>query len=180
MNIKRSPTKTLLIRSANQVILRDGVQGLTLEAVALEAGVSKGGLLYHFPSKDALVVGLIEFYIAQFEDRLRAHVNDAEGPKAWMRAYVLASLSPPPDEFDVSAGLIAAAALNPALLDPLRERYDAWQAMFDQSAHTALARVVRLAIDGWWVTTLLALAPTSDHDRAALQNILLTLIEESL
>ena len=32
----------------------------TMDATARAAGVSKGGLLYHFASKDALEAGLIE------------------------------------------------------------------------------------------------------------------------
>ena len=36
-----------------------GVAKLTLEAVAKEAGVSKGGLLYHFSNKEALIEGMI-------------------------------------------------------------------------------------------------------------------------
>ncbi|MDO8275460.1 MAG: TetR/AcrR family transcriptional regulator, partial [Serpentinimonas sp.] len=44
-------TRNALLEATNTVILRDGIAHLTLEAVAKEAGVSKGGLLYHFPSK---------------------------------------------------------------------------------------------------------------------------------
>ena len=36
-----------------------GVPGLTLEAAARGAGVSKGGLLYHFASKEALLAALL-------------------------------------------------------------------------------------------------------------------------
>lgn len=41
-------------------ILTGGERGTTLDAVAADAGVSKGGLLYHFGSKDALRQGLLE------------------------------------------------------------------------------------------------------------------------
>ncbi len=48
---KGSDRKERLLRAASRVLLRHGVQALTLEAVALEARTSKGGLLHHFPSK---------------------------------------------------------------------------------------------------------------------------------
>jgi AcrR family transcriptional regulator len=46
-----------ILDATEAVIGREGVAGLTLDAVAAECDVSKGGLLHHFPSKDALVRG---------------------------------------------------------------------------------------------------------------------------
>jgi AcrR family transcriptional regulator len=46
-----SSTRENILRAANLVVVEEGVSRMTLEAVAREAGVSKGGLLYHFPSK---------------------------------------------------------------------------------------------------------------------------------
>lgn len=42
------------------LLITDGERPATLEAVAARANVSKGGLLYHFPSKDQLAVGLCD------------------------------------------------------------------------------------------------------------------------
>ena len=60
-------TKLEVLRAAHRVVLRDGVSALTLEAVAREAGRSKGGLLYHFPTKEALIQGLIADPIVRFD-----------------------------------------------------------------------------------------------------------------
>ena len=57
----------MLIKAAAAVIRRDGAQALTLEAVAAEAGVSKGGLLYHFKSKRELLDGLVERWLDDFQ-----------------------------------------------------------------------------------------------------------------
>lgn len=43
-----------------RILIRSGERAATLDAVAAQAKVSKGGLLYHFGSKNALVQGLIE------------------------------------------------------------------------------------------------------------------------
>ena len=51
-----------------RLLVDRGERAATLEAVAREAGVSKGGLIYHFPSKDAMVEGLL--------DRMRARAAD--------------------------------------------------------------------------------------------------------
>lgn len=47
-----------------RLLVDRGERAATLDAVAREAGVSKGGLIYHFPSREAMVEGLL--------DRLRA------------------------------------------------------------------------------------------------------------
>ena len=48
-------TRQQIIHAAFALIRREGVARLTIEAVAQEAGLSKGGVLYHFRSKEALI-----------------------------------------------------------------------------------------------------------------------------
>ncbi|NLI53534.1 MAG: helix-turn-helix transcriptional regulator, partial [Clostridiales bacterium] len=48
-------TKNAILDAANRVLLIHGAEYFTLEAVAAEANVSKGGLLYHFASKNKLI-----------------------------------------------------------------------------------------------------------------------------
>ncbi|WP_410660288.1 TetR/AcrR family transcriptional regulator [Amycolatopsis sp. lyj-112] len=52
--------KERILDSYEEILIDQGPGGVTLEAVAAHAGVSKGGLLYHFGSKDALVEGLMD------------------------------------------------------------------------------------------------------------------------
>lgn len=53
-------TRDRILDALRSLLARGGAAEATLENVAAEAGVSKGGLLYHFPSKDALFHGLVE------------------------------------------------------------------------------------------------------------------------
>src|SRR5438876_12218385 len=48
-----------LLDAAEAVVVRQGISNLTLDAVAAAAGMSKGGLLHHFRTKDRLVVALV-------------------------------------------------------------------------------------------------------------------------
>ncbi len=52
-------TRTRLLDAAAQTLRDQAMAGPTLAAVAKEAGVGKGGLLHHFPSKDALVKAVL-------------------------------------------------------------------------------------------------------------------------
>src|SRR5437764_3199185 len=78
-----------LLDAAEAVVERQGIGNLTLDAVAAEAGMSKGGLLHHFPSKDQLVEALVircaENWRAQYMD---AYARTPEGPGRMTRALI--------------------------------------------------------------------------------------------
>lgn len=58
-------TKHRLLRAAVSVISRNGYSELRVGDVAKEAGVSVGAQLHHFPTKDALVLAVIEYSFAE-------------------------------------------------------------------------------------------------------------------
>lgn len=161
MKRKAIKTRERLLLAATRVILDEGIQQMTLESVANAAGVSKGGLLYHFPSKDALIEGMVDYFLEKFEGRLTAHLADEPEPDAntWLRAYINASSVYEPEETAVSSGILAALTVNPALLKPLHERYRVWQDRLMQTTDPALATLIRLALDGLWFCELTGLAP---------------------
>lgn len=163
----KTPTPDLILTAAERVVLRDGVMHLTLEAVAREAKLSKGGLLYHFATKKALIQAMLARLIQYREREIEVHQEHDPEPGRWTRAYVRRKLEPVlpyPGEADfprskeVGAGLIVAATTTPGLLDPLRERFQAWQQAIEQDGiDTARATVVRLAVDGLWLAELLGI-----------------------
>ena len=158
-------TKRRILDAAERIVLRDGVGHLTLEASATEAGLSKGGVLYHYPSRDALVAAMVTRIIQEFEDDIARYLPEpgspeAELPGVYARAYVRATLAPAaPGQERLGAALLAAAAAEPELLIPLQEAADGWQArLVDDGLDAALATVVRLACDGLWLCDLFGLA----------------------
>jgi AcrR family transcriptional regulator len=52
--------KERVLDAYQDILIEHGIGAITLEAVAARAEVSKGGLLYHFGSKEALLQGLID------------------------------------------------------------------------------------------------------------------------
>jgi AcrR family transcriptional regulator len=156
--LSRPDTRRRLLDAAGQVIRRDGPAALTLEAVAAQAGVSKGGLLYHFASKDALVDGLI----ADWLDRFEADVAAAARDRGWARAYAetCEAGARSADERATDVALLAALTGDPGRLDVVRRRYAAWQRRLVADGGDAVdATIVRLAADGLWLSDLLDLAP---------------------
>ncbi|MSQ44137.1 MAG: TetR/AcrR family transcriptional regulator [Chloroflexi bacterium] len=162
-----------LLAAAARLIAREGARRLTLDAVAAEARLSKGGLLYHFASKDDLIRGLVETLVAQFDAEVET--NSVPGtPGAWTRAYLDATVKPPVSRTDTqttgeasghgtaltSAGIAAAVANNPSLLEPVREAYRRWQRNLESDGIDPIdATIVRLACDGLWFSDLIGLDP---------------------
>lgn len=172
MESDRTDTRQRIFTAATRVVRERGVGRLTLDAVARTAGVSKGGLLYHFPSKEALLIALAEEVIAQFETVIAQEAEADSGPVAgrWVRAYARASLDLSRDELDLTAALLAAAGSDPALLAPWRTAFSRWQTRINADGlDPTTATLVRLAVDGLWLADLLGLAPldTTLRERVA-------------
>jgi AcrR family transcriptional regulator len=163
MAIKRRGTATRrnVLEAAAELIEREGAARLTLDAVAERAGLSKGGILHHFATKDSLVTAMIEDVVAQFEVDLSRHMSGEHGPGSFARAFLRACLDPEgalTRTVRVSAGIIAAVAFNSQLLAPLRRRYDTWRGRLeDDGIDPAIASLVRSAADGLWFTGVLDL-----------------------
>ena len=171
-----STTRTELLEAAYRILLRDGPDHLTLDAVARETGRSKGGVLYHFPSKEALLGGMVEHVLDRFDASIEAEWEAAGDQSAgsWLRAYIAASVKPDPDGPAIGSGLISIVAAHPGLLDIVRERSAQTQdRIAADGVDPALATVVRLAADGLAMDDLFEFAPLEHSLR---QSVLATLI----
>jgi AcrR family transcriptional regulator len=174
---RRGDTKNRLLDAAAAVVRRDGAGALTLDAVAAEAGVSKGGLLYHFKTKRDLLDAMLEGWVEEFA----AEIAAAEEGKGFAHGYVAASdiSTWAAGERATEFGLLAAMVDEPATLEGVRARYAAWQEQLAaQSADPVEATVARLAADGLWLNDLLGLAPPAGELRKRVMARMLDLATE--
>lgn len=170
-------TKSRILDAAEEVVLRDGVARLTLDAAAAEAGLSKGGILYHFPTRDSLVAGMVAKIIDEFDRDIERRLESDQEPGSFTRAYIGATMDPSaprPDREDrLGAALIAAAAAQPELLSPLQDAADRWQERLEHDGiDPAVATVLRLACDGLWMCDLFGLAAPTRARRADVGRVL--------
>ena len=175
-----SDTRRRLLLAAERLAGREGVARLTLEAVAAEAGVSKGGLLYHFSGKEELIGAMVMRWVEDFERDVESRLA-REGSRAgrWVRAYVGATFEPEAGSGPAAGepvSVLAAAATNRELLGELRRCYRKWQErMEDDGLDPALATLLRLAADGLWFSELFGLAPPSGRLRERVHRRMLEL-----
>jgi AcrR family transcriptional regulator len=167
-------TRSTILDAAGRVVLNNGGDALTLEAAAREAGVSKGGLLYHFPTKNSLIKGMLERLISNFETELEQELNKCDGD--WLVAYINASFAENPAHRQISCALFAAIANDLNLLQPLQARYSEWQTRVEALAPSPeTGTLIRLALDGLWVSDLLGFAPPTPEMKQKLLDSLLTM-----
>ena len=178
--MKSEHTRARIRVAAAKVIERDGAGHLTLDKVAAEADLSKGGLLYHYPSKDALLQGLLDHLL---ENRAGL-VDDLSSAETLSDATLLNSLIDadfdlPRDERIMAQGLIAASAENPELIAPAQQHVEAVFAQLGLSKNTATsARTIFLASQGLQFLELLGLLSLSTAERNEIRRHLKALTEE--
>ncbi|MEV7096754.1 TetR family transcriptional regulator [Amycolatopsis sp. NPDC051045] len=149
----RSPeeTRRALLDAAATVIRTRGVSA-SLDDIARAAGVSKGGLLYHFPAKDALVRTLAQDLLDAFRAEVRAALDPADtGPGRLTRAYVRASLDTSYDEVAVreTIALIAQLISIPEIAGLARADAEKWEReLHDDGLPEDVVTLVVAAADG--------------------------------
>jgi AcrR family transcriptional regulator len=168
---RRGDTRRRLLDAAVAIIRREGPAALTLDAVAEQAGVSKGGLLYHFNSKRELLDAMVAGWLDEFDSEIAA-----AGGETFAGGYVRAT--------DMSGWAAAdratefgflAALVDQPNLERVRERYGGWQErLVAESDDPVQATVARLAADGLWLADLVGLAPPEGELR---ERVLARLIE---
>lgn len=102
----------------------EGERAATIDAVAARAGVSKGGVLYHFPSKEALAEALLEKFHGVTAVDLEQMRTDPEGPA---RNYVRTSWQTSGHEDPIYRAVLrlAQSSWQPAI-DAIEQIHKAW------------------------------------------------------
>lgn len=170
----RSDARERILDAALAVSDRVGAAHLTLDAVAAEAGVSKGGLLYHFASKDLLLKGVVEHHMDQHHRDLEmAETLFPANPGGYLQAFVHAQrqgleakrLHGP----KATQSFIAAAVNTPELMDSPRQ-YAARHAsrLRELGPDFVEALLVTLAFDGLFFGDAFEMLDLTASERDAL------------
>lgn len=175
-----------ILDAAEKVVVRQGTANLTLDAVASEAGLSKGGLLHHFPSKDRLVAGLVtraaENWRGCYTD---AYERTPPGRGRMARALLHHCLSDAEcwtEELRRSTSAVfAALAQNPDLIEPMRTVYtDLHQRVSRDDLPPGIGETVLAAIDGLWLNWVLGLVPLDQARVIRVRRALAEMLSERL
>ncbi len=172
----RPSKRDRILDAASRVVESQGAAHLTIDAVAAEADVSKGGVLYHFPSKQALLEGMLERVLAE----ARNDVQTSGSPLGGVHAHALAFTRPlSTSDAHAALAILAASAEDPGLLDSarafIRESVDGLRG----SDRFADALMVLVALEGQRIMDALGLLPLNARERKLLTATLLERAEEA-
>lgn len=152
-----------LLDEAARLAVEHGLAAVTVQAVADAAGVTKGGFIHHFPSKQALIdtvfAELLDTIDRELDERIAA---DPEPQGAFTRAYVEAVFH----IGDTDGGPWAPLSISMLTDAGLRALWARW-------LETRLARhkatdggldlaVIRLAADGVWLADMSGIPSGND------------------
>lgn len=154
-----------ILDAAEAVMVESGGRGFTLDAVAERAGISKGGLVYSFASKEDLIAAALERELQRVLQDWQTNADRTDGlPESVLGAYVAEILTQDADHLRTASLLMTALSHAPDVSAPGRAFYRSIFKHFDAS--TARGRDVRqaiLAIEGLFLLRGLSLVPP-DHE----------------
>ena len=159
------------MQAALTIIARDGPARLTLDAIARESGMSKGGLTHQFPTKEAVLKALLEHqieYFADFTERYLAEMATASAqPQLAAQIATLREAITQPGS--VALAILGALTQDPSLLSQTRDAsgktVDAIKA---EAADPQLALLRWAAAQGLTLMSLFGLNPLTDREREQL------------
>lgn len=152
-----------ILDAYERLLIEQGERAATLTAVADAAGVSKGGLLYHFPSKDALVEGLIARVDAVLQHDLEVM---AAGPREAIEHFVRSSFEETTGRQSSMALQTLAQTGDVAVMQHTLHAQEQWlAALTAHGIEPAVAKIIQLVGDGfYWELALVETAAKVDDD----------------
>jgi len=119
---RRRDSRESILQAAEDIVAKRGPAHLTLETAANEAKVSKGGLFYHFRSKEALLEAMIRRSMQLLETEHTKVAESLTGERnGKLKANIIGTLRHLEGQRPVLTAVVAAIANDPKLVEPMRE-----------------------------------------------------------
>lgn len=174
-------TRDKIIDAAMAIVRDQGVAKLTLDEAAKAAGLSKGGVLYHFKSKDDLIRGMVERFLSDLDEHeLHYYNQEPEGPYRWVRSALKTAFDPNSPACDnVGGALLAAITVNPELMAPVHAKYAEWlERIRSDSPNPRLAGLICMALDGYYFERIMGLQLCTPAEQEQMKQYMLDLLTQ--
>ena len=127
--MRQRDRKTELLEIAYRLIAQNGLEGFRIRRVAAEAGIDNGTLHYHFPSKEALIHGVVDYLMEDLQNNRVA--RDAAEPTALDELQmefedIRLRLRRTPEQFIVLSELAVRSWRDPVIAKMFRRLDDGW------------------------------------------------------
>lgn len=180
--MSRPPHARAAVLAAAEAIVKDiGAAHLTFDELVRRSGITRGGIVYHFPTKDALLQALVENDLGQWQDCVADRRSHRTGPGADLAAYIESSTEPDDETARLCAGLLSAASSSKTLNEPW-QRYFALHHREVTRRHSdpVLAGLLTLAAEGLFWQETLGLSPLGAAERRAIVHRMIELATQPI
>ena len=110
-----------ILAAARQIVERDGAGTLTFDELVKESGITRGGITYHFPTKEDLLRALLEADSRRWGDAEAALTpTDCDPETARLLGFIRTLTAQDESHRRFLCGMLSAATLDPSLMDPCR------------------------------------------------------------
>lgn len=179
----RKSSREKILDAAAELVGEIGSGRLTLDAVAERAGLSKGGLLYNFPTKDALLQGMIQRIVDEVSlEKEALRRQTASGVNIEARVCTATVLKMCGGRMkEIATGMLAASSENPDLLAPVRKATEeTLQQIKETSEDLDAGLLAWLAAEGLRSLEMHDISPFSEQDRARIMEALDRLLNKGI
>lgn len=179
-----------MLDAAEGVVLSEGIGRLTLDAVAKRMGMSKAGLLHHFPSKSELVRAMVARHMSQWHEEYRAayeQLRDAGDPMPAVRALMSTCMAGTEAWTEAERArnrvMVAALVHHEEQVEPLiKVDCDVTALLKKDALPPGVAEIIHLAVHGLWFQWIFGMGSVSENRlkviRAALNGLMESAADE--
>ncbi|MGO4570402.1 TetR/AcrR family transcriptional regulator [Microvirga sp. 2TAF3] len=180
----RKSSREKILDAAAELVSEIGSGRLTLDAVAERAGLSKGGLLYNFPSKEALLQGMIQRLVDEVSSKkeaLRRQAPLGRNLEARLCTQALLTMCSNGKMKEIATGMLAASSENPRLLEPVRNVVKETLGKLKSTSDDLDASLLAwLAVEGLRSMEMHDISPFSDDDREKIVDAINRLLSKGI
>lgn len=176
----RPSNREKILAAALEVVQDAGVRAVTFDSIAAHARLTRGGVMYHFPSRDALLIALHTHLAQRWETQLAAAAGksaaDCTATERLIAYIRISSRSSTKAELQ----LLLEASADPDHFRPWQQVLETWSPeISDEPTETELTRIVaRLTADGLWMNDSLSGSPIPAGVRTALAQRIANVIDD--
>lgn len=172
----RTSSRNDILDAALQVVDAEGGADLTYDSVAKQAGLTKAGLMYHFPSKEDMMIAVIEHVLTRWRSELEAELGvplEETTLAERVRAFVTFA-----GEGGVTRGefvIFFETLRRPALAGPCRQYLQQWFG-FGPSTDPTPLMLTWFAANGMWIAEATGIVEINAAQRTALVDAMLRMV----
>ncbi|WP_256837030.1 TetR/AcrR family transcriptional regulator [Micrococcus sp. Mcc89] len=177
----RESKKTMILDAAIQVIEEDGITAVTFDSVAAAAGITRAGIIYHFPSRDDLIAAIHQRLADRWERQLEIACGKPTAEATSMErltAYIL-TCSTAASRAEFQMILDSQHTQHKAIWEDLIDRWTG-RSERDEAERDQMTSLALLAGDGLWVNDLIGSRPISQDHRSETAKQIIALLQNDV